>query len=412
MKIFLRKLVNTLREIISLLISIIVDSFRSKPKPPQPPESVSDLSEIEAHLEALVEFGTPPGLSVAVVKDGNIAYTKAFGLADTPNNIPATLDTVYKWWSVTKIITAVAVLQLHEQNKLDIGDPVVDYLPFFNVVYPSEKSEVITIRHMLNHSSGLPDNNPAVVGWMHFENDPQLDQTALLEKILPDYKKLIFEPGDHCQYTNVGYMVLGAIIEAVSGKTYQDYIIENIFQPLGMDHSNFLYTDEMLPLAAAGSHPRISWDSVYLPFFYDDLSALIREKTDGKIWFNRFFADSDPPTGMIAPATDLTRFMLAYLNNGELDGARILSPETIHMMTYDSHIASAMKGQSDRPFSGLGWGIYPNGERVGIAHSGGGAGFGSLMVLYPKESLGLLVVANDTTYNSRKIIELLASLEW
>jgi CubicO group peptidase (beta-lactamase class C family) len=313
---------------------------------------------------------------------------------------------------VTKIPTAMAVLQLHERGLLDIDDPVVDYLPFFDVEYPSEDSDPITIRHLLIHSSGLPDNFPAVVGWMHPFDAPHLDQTDLLIDVFPDYRVLLFEPGDHAQYTNVGYMVLGAIIEAVSGQSYEDYVVAHVFQPLGMEQTNFVYTDAMLERAAVGSHPRISMESAMLPFFYDDLDAFIREKRDGKIWFNPFYADSNPPTGMIAPAPDIARLMLAYLNGGELDGGRLLAPETVEMMTYDSHVVSVDKGQSDRPLSGLGWGIYPEGEGLYLSHGGGGPGFGADLRLYPDESLGLAVVANDTTYDSGAILDLYASLDW
>lgn len=412
MKKILKTVAKLLAGVILLLVLVIGGYFLLKPKPPQPPETVSNLAEAEAYLKELVAFGTPPGLSLAVVKDGAIVYSKGFGLADGPNNIPATPETVYRVWSVTKIFTATAILQLHEQNLLNIDDPVADYLPFFDIVYPSDNSEIITIRHLLIHSSGLPDNMPEVVGWMHTEDEPRLNQTALLEDVFPDYNKLIFEPGDHAEYTNVGYMTLGAIIEAISGQTYEDYVVEHIFQPLGMNHSNFVYTEEMLPDAAVGSHPQISVESVLLRFFYDDLDAFIREKADGKMWFNRFYADSDPPTGLIAPTTDLARFLLAYLNNGELDGARMLSPETIHMMTYDSHVVSEFNGQSRRPFSGLGWGIYPNGGRLYLDHGGGGPGFGADVRIYPEESLGLVVVANDTTYNPERILDLFASLDW
>jgi CubicO group peptidase (beta-lactamase class C family) len=416
----MKKILKTLAKILGvtvlLLILVIGGYFLLKPKPPQAPETVANITEAEAYVEELVEFGTPPGISLVVVKDGDIVYSKGFGLADGPNNIPAASETVYKWMSTTKIFTATAILQLHDHNKLDINDPVADYLPFFDVVYPSENSEIITIRHLLNHSSGMLDNFPAVIGWMHLENSSQLDQTDLLEEVFTDYNELIFEPGDHSEYTNVGYMTLGAIIEAVSGQTYQEYVIENIFQPLGMNHSNFLYTDEMLPFAAVGSHPRISIESVMLRFLYDDFDPFIREKTGGKMWFNRFYADSDPPTGMIASVTDLAGFMLAYLNDGELDGVSILSPETVAMMTYNSHIISVPTNQIETPFHGLGWGIYPQEEsadgRMYIFHDGGGPGFGSNMRLYPEESLGLVIAANDTTYNHSEILDLFASLDW
>jgi CubicO group peptidase (beta-lactamase class C family) len=247
---------------------------------------------------------------------------------------------------------------------------------------------------------------------MHLEDEPSLDQTGLLEQVFHDYAELKFEPGDHAEYTNVGYMALGAIIEAVSGQTYEDYVVENIYQPLGMSRSNFVYTDEMLPYAAVGSHPQISMESALLPFLYDNLDEYIRERTGGKIWFNRFYADSNPPTGLIGPITDLARFVVAYLNNGELDGTRIVSPETIEMMTYDSHVVMVDTGQSDRPVSGLGWGIYQEGGRMYISHGGGGPGFGSEMRIYPEESLGLIVVANDTTYNPGLILDLIAGLDW
>jgi CubicO group peptidase (beta-lactamase class C family) len=400
--------------VVLVLVLVVVGYVLLRPKPPQPPEAVASLGEAEAYLDELVESGTPPGLSLVVVKDGVIVYSRAFGLADGPNNIPATPETVYRFWSVTKISTAIAILQLHEGNLLNIDDPVADYLPFFDIVYPSDNSETITIRHLLNHSSGLPDNMPEVMGWMHTEeeDEPRLDQVAFLEEAFPDYQELIFEPGDHAEYTNVGYMVLGAVVEVVSGQIYEDYVVEHIYQPLGMNHTNFVYTDEMLPYAAVGSHPRISFESFILPFLYENWGEFIREKTGGKMWFNRLYPHSDPPTGMVSTTTDLARLMLAYLNNGELDGAHVLSPETIEMMTYDSHVVGVDNGNVDRPFFGLGWGIFPEGGRLYLDHGGGGPGFGTEVRIYPEESLGLAVVANDTTYDPELILDLFASLDW
>ena len=398
--------------IVLLLMIVVAGYFLLRPQPPQPPETVISIAEAEAYLEELVEFGTPPGLSLVVIKDGAIVYSKGFGLADGPKQIPATPKTVYKWWSTTKIPTAVAILQLHEQGRLDIDDPVADYLPFFEVEYPSDNSTVVTIRHLLNHTSGMPDNFPEVVGWMHLEDEPQLDQTGLLQQVFADYAKLKFEPGDHAEYSNVGYMALGAIIEAVSGQSYEEYVVEQVLQPLGMTNTNFVYTDEIRANAAVGSHPVISLESAMLPFLYDDLGAYIRERANGKMWFNRFYADSNPPTGLIGPVTDLARFVMAFQNQGELDGARILSAETVAMMTYESHVVSVDTGQTDAPFQGLGWHVYQPEGRMYIAHGGGGPGFGSDMRLYPEESLGLIVFANDTTYDSAAILDLFVSLDW
>lgn len=139
-----------------LLVLVISGALFFRAKPPHPPETVADISDIEAYLEALCEKGVPPGLSLLVVKDGVIQYSRGFGLADGPKGIPATEQTIYKWWSITKVFTATAILQLHEQQQLNIDDPVVNHLPYFKVKYPSDKSETVTIRHLLNHSSGMP----------------------------------------------------------------------------------------------------------------------------------------------------------------------------------------------------------------------------------------------------------------
>jgi CubicO group peptidase (beta-lactamase class C family) len=117
-----------------------------RPKPPRPPATVTSVAELEAYLDALTAFGTPPGLSLAVVKEGQVVYQRGFGLADAPKQVAATPQTVYGWWSMTKLLTAAAALQLQEQGKLHIDDPVANHLPFFTVTYPSATSQPITIR--------------------------------------------------------------------------------------------------------------------------------------------------------------------------------------------------------------------------------------------------------------------------
>jgi len=126
------------------------------PKAPKPPNTVASVEELEAYIETLVDFGTPPGLSLVVVKNDQLAYSKGFGWADHPRQIAATPQTVYHWWSCTKILTAIAVLQLQEQGKLRLNDSVTQFLPFFKVQYPSAASRVVTIQDLLTHSSGLP----------------------------------------------------------------------------------------------------------------------------------------------------------------------------------------------------------------------------------------------------------------
>ena len=404
---WINKMIPLLLLVLFLVIAILVLS----PKTPKAPEQVQRVEELEAYFNQLTDHGNPSGLNFTVVKNGEIVYNKAFGLADGPNEVPTRLDTVYHWWSITKIFTAVSILQLEEQGLLHLDDAVVDYLPFFEVQYPSKNSTPITIRHLLNHSSGLSDNVPAVVGWMHYENEPGKNQTAFLQEVFPNYAKLNFEPGEKSVYTNVGYMVLGSIIEQVSGESYEDYVRHHILQPLQMNQTDFIYTDEMKSHAAVGMHPLFEIQSVFLPFFYGDrMNGLVREVKGGTIWFHRVLADSNPPTGLIGPASDMARFEIAFLNGGTLDGARILSPESVTAMATESWI-TAKSRQMDQRIQGLGWHVCGT-QQICLQHSGGGPGFGSAMRLIPDRQIGFVLLANSTTINQDKIMDLAMSLAW
>jgi len=418
---------KTILRIIGIIILLIVvligvGYLTLVAKPLKPPQSVSDLAELEAYLEDLTGHNpdSPPGLSLVVVKDGEIVYQRGFGLADGPQKIPAEADTVYNQWSMVKPMTAVAVLQLHEQGLLDIDDPVADYLPFFEVQYPSESSETITIRHLLNHSSGLRNNVPEILSWIHFDGDPEWNQTELIKAKLPDYAKLAYEPGSEGIYTNVGYMVLAALIEAVSGQTYQQYMIDHIFKPLGMDQTNWTYTEAMIANEATGAHPSLDFQTQLLPFVMEKekRDALIREKRDGVMWFNHVYTDQKGPTGPIGPPTDTARFLMAYLNGGELDGQRILSPESVAMLTNESHILPGNTPEAadykdyDEIFHGLGWFYVVEGDDFFIAHSGGGPGFAADMRLYPDRDLGMVILANGSYLAREEIADLVASLDW
>ena len=228
--------------------------YLAAPHPPRTPERVGDVAELETFLNRLVASGNPPGLSVAVVKDGRLAYERAFGVADGPRGVAATPDTVYHWWSMTKIPTALAVLQLAERGRLSLDAPVTDYLPWFAVDYPSPSGPAITVRHLLNHSSGLPDTMPAMIGWVHHD-DATRDQTELSKRHLPSYQRLRFEPGSDAAYSNLNYLVLGAVIEATSGQSYESYVVEHLLRPLGMERTDFVYTSALAAHEAAGSLP-------------------------------------------------------------------------------------------------------------------------------------------------------------
>ena len=383
------------------------------PKLP-PAEDIRSVDDLETYLSHVVEKGDPPGLSVVVVKGTQIVYQKGFGMADAPRKIVATPQTIYQWWSLTKISTAVAILQLEEKGRLDLDDPVEKHLDFFDVAYPEKDSERITIRHLLSHSSGLKNVGYEILGWIHFDDDPPFNQTTLLKEKLPKYNKLGYEPGKEGRYTNIGYMVLAAIIEAVSGQSYEGYVIEHILQPLGMTHTNFVYTDQMRPYEAAGSHPKDLMS--FFAFRYIDKGRAVREKADGRYWFNHLYSDQKGSTGLIGPPIDLARFLMALLNGGEWKNRRILSPQSVAMMGEPIvSVAKSPAGKIPGQKFGLGWFYLSEDNRISLTHGGNGAAFVCMMRIYPEESLGIVVMANSTYLGrtmGKDIVDLVGSLDW
>jgi CubicO group peptidase (beta-lactamase class C family) len=398
--------------IVVVILLVILVTYIARPKIPQPPDSVQDVTELNAYLETLVNSGSPQGLSMVIVKNDSIVYSKGFGWADRPRKIRATPETVYHWWSITKIPTAIAILQLQEQGKLQLDDAVSKYLPFFEVQYPTEQKTAITIRHLLNHSSGIPDaSGLKLAKWIHHEGEPALDQTTLIEKVFPDYSTLKFEPGEDTAYTNIGYMLLGAIIEKVSTQDYRDYIRQNILEPLDMTQTGFEYTREMEGFEASGSHPSLSFMS---PLLHIMIGSYIRESSDGSIWMERVYTDQEPPSALIGSAMDAARLVRAYLNKGILDGDRILSEKSIELMTNDSHVAEANDKGLYFFRRGIGWHIFKEKGGYKLEHTGGGPGFFTIMQIYPSDNLGIVMFCNDLTMEKYgwKILQLGASLNW
>ncbi|CAH1189984.1 D-aminopeptidase [Paenibacillus plantiphilus] len=185
-------------------------------------ESFSD--KVDAYLHKLKFTG-----SVLLAKKGNVLVRQGYGMANLQKNTPNTPNNIFLIGSVTKQFTALAIMQLQEQGKLNVKDPVHKYLPD----YPH--GDVITIHHLLTHTSGIP-NYTTFPDFME-----TIGQQVTVEQNLDKFKDkpLNFAPGNKYQYSNSGYIVLGAIIERVSKQTYENYIYEHIFKPLGMNDSGF-----------------------------------------------------------------------------------------------------------------------------------------------------------------------------
>ena len=179
-----------------------------------------------------------PGMSVAVLRGDSMLLARGYGYANVEHHVPATDSTVYPVGSVSKQFTAAAIVMLSEQGRLRLDDPITRYLPEGSAVWPS-----VTIRHLLTHTSGVPQDT--MPDWRRDYTEAELVRSAAAQP-------LEFTPGDRQSYSSTGYALLGIIIHRVTGQFYGDFLREHLFRPLGMGTARVNSDADIVPNRAAG----------------------------------------------------------------------------------------------------------------------------------------------------------------
>jgi CubicO group peptidase (beta-lactamase class C family) len=333
-----------------------------------------------------------PGLSVVVADAEGALLDTGFGLADRATEVPMTSGSICNWFSMTKVVTATAAVQLADRGLLDLDSPVVEHYEPFAAMRPAERARKVTVRHLLSHSAGVA--NPLPLGWVHLATEPGPPPDELVERLLTKHRRLRFEPGAKASYTNVGYLVLGQVIAQVTGQPYTDYVRTNLLQPLGMARTDFVATDPAV--WATPYQKRRTAISALMPLLIP--RAIIGPRDDRFVSLRHFYLDGAAYGGLVGPATDAVRFVRAHLRGGELDGERILSEERCREM-------QQIISHGRRIEVGLGWfrrGTRPDGDFV--EHLGGGAGFWTCMRIYPARGIGVVVMGNATSYDHDTIV--------
>ncbi len=324
---------------------------------PTPAEGPINFGAIDAQLQAAIQQHRLPGMSVAIVQDGEIVFAKGYGEA-RPGQ-PMTPDTPMVIGSTTKTFTALAIMQLVEQGKLDLDEPVKRYIPWFQVA-DLQASETITLRHLLSHTSGLTDQN---------YDDRALPDDATLEDAVRDLANAapVAAPGKAWHYFNPGYAVLGYLIEQVSGQSYGDYIAAHIFQPLGMVNA-FSDPEQAQQASLAQGH---------LALFGFPLS------------FDQPFPRYGLPEGyLMVSANDMARYLATIMHDGQTANGEIISPASLHKMF-------TPRPMPEHGTYGLGWEIDSYYGEPMIYHGGSNEAFKHEALFFPKRNLGLVIQINE-----------------
>lgn len=337
--------------------------------------------EIERMFLERVERQHVPGAVFGIIIDGDLVWLKTAGLANVKSRPPVTPDTVFRIASMTKSFTAMSILKLRDEGKLSLDDPVSKYVSSLaDLPYPTKDSPALTIRHLLTHSEGFPEDNP----W----GDRQLAQTDETMKLwMRGGIPFSNAPGVAFEYSNYGFAILGQVVARASGKPYADYVREQILMPLGMRAST-LEASQVPPDRVA---PGYRWED--------------NAWKDEPILAHGSFGAMG---GLWTSANDLARYvsflMSAYPPRDEVEKGTIKRSSAREMQQAARwQPAFALRNTVDAP---LQFGVSTYGYGLGVTqdcrfsyvvgHGGGLPGYGSLMRWWPEHGVGMIAMGNLT----------------
>lgn len=333
-----------------------------------------------------------PGLAAAVVEKDEVRWIGAAGTADLATARATTPDTAHLWFSMTKIVTATAAMQLVQDGVLSLEDLVERHLPEFP--RPRRGWPEVRLWHLLSHSAGLA--NPMPLRWVHPAGEPGRDPHEFALGLLRRHRRLRFPAGSRAVYSNLGYVALGEVIGSAAGRPYEDHVRTRILEPLGMECTGFSFASD----AAIGYQLR---RSPLTPLMRLMLPAGTVGAAAGRfVAFRPFCVDGAAYGGLIGSVRDAARFMAVHLGGAATTG--VLRPESIAAM-------QEIRASGRKLDVGLGW-YRRRAHRGGephLEHRGGGGGFFSMMRIYPRAAVGVVVMGNATGYDYERVAAAVAA---
>jgi CubicO group peptidase (beta-lactamase class C family) len=332
--------------------------------------SDSSFGTVDAYVEGQLRRLNTPGAILAIVEGDRVVHRRSFGKARPRGEAPSP-QTPFFIGSLTKSFTALAVMQLVEAGTVELDTPVRHYLPWFRLA-DSGASARITVRHLLNQTSGLP-SLLGELNLLDFDSSPGAEerQARALAKA-----KLSHPAGSKCEYSNLNYNVLGLIVEAASGQPYEAYVQEHIFDPLEMRHS---YTSKSLALQNGLAVGHRYW-------FAHPVAVTNLPVPQGSL----------PSGQLISCAEDMSHYLIAHLNGGRYGGVQVLSNagiEELHRGAAEYVVMRISSGSY-----AMGWFDTDLGGVRAVYHAGNVPDFSGFMVLLPEQNKAAVLLANADHY--------------
>lgn len=322
--------------------------------------SLDRETQLDALVESYIEAQQIPGIAIAVVEQSRMVMAKAYGVDNLESKRPLTTQSIFHMASVSKPFAATSIMQLVEQGKMNLDDPLVKYLPYFKL--DDSLYQQITIKQMLTHTSGIPDVQD-------YEWDkPQFDEGAA-ERYVKSlaHEKMIAGPGEKWRYSNMAFDILADVVAKVSGVNFEDYVKMNILDPLNMKESDFL-RERIKPELRISGH------------LFD-----LQPKVSSVYPYNRRHA---PSSCLNSNVEEMCNWAIANMDHGIFNGRRILQASS-----YDLLFEPQAQVDENRSI-GLSWFIENRHGNKMISHGGGDTGFRSYIILIPEKSLAIVAASN------------------
>jgi CubicO group peptidase (beta-lactamase class C family) len=340
----------------------------------------SAIGLLSAWIESQIAYSRLPGLSIGIVHDQTLVWAAGFGQAGLDPARPATPDTLYRIASITKLFTSTAIMQLRDAGKLRLDDPIVEHLPWFRIGLSHAEAPVITVRHLLTHTAGLP-REAGFPYWTDgcFPTAAQI-RTRLIEQ------RTALPTETEWKYSNLGLTLAGEIVAAASGRAYPEYVVEQILEPLGM---------------------RRTWVTAP-PSDHADLATGYGRRLPSGTRSIAPFTDCDgitPAANMTTCVTDLARFAMLQFRDGRAGGDQILRGSTLREMQRVHWLEPDWEAGW-----GLGFRIMRTEGKTYVGHGGALRGYRTMIHLCPADRIGVIVLTNADDGNPPLFVD--KAVQW
>ncbi len=346
-----------------------------------PPAAAGDIAadvlvELPAVVDEVMDDWKVPGAAVAVVRDGEIIFTGGFGLRDLARRREVTANTIFAVASTTKAFTAAAMGMLVDEGSVKLDQPVIAYLPDFELRDPHTTS-AITVRDLLAHRSGYRRHDA-----LWYRSDASRDELISRLRFLQPAADL----RERFYYNNLMYMVAGRVVGRVTGGTWEQFVQQRIFNPLEMARSSF------------GTPPLDTAADVAMPYRLDSDGELI-----GALPYDGWAIG--PASSICSTANDMARWVQLMLGMGALDGRRLIAADTVREM-FSPQMAISNLGAREMPIAtyGMGWFVQTYRGHLMVWHTGTIDGYYAMVALLPFDGLGVAILTNRTNHSMPEIV--------